>query len=149
VAQRGEDRDERGGQAGRDEQVEGDLRDPDGDVIDVELRAQPERVREDPVLDLADDEIGEGQDSEDDRAAYDYDPLWSRCRDLGVAPSFHGVGYGWGSRVSATNYVHNHLGNFASSADAVCRGLFLGGVPKRFPTLTFAFMEGGRFSLYA
>jgi hypothetical protein len=53
------------------------------------------------------------------------------------------VGYGWGSRATPTNYVHNHLGNFASSADAVCRGLFLGGVPKRFPTLTFAFMEGG------
>ena len=33
---------------------------------------------------------------------YDYDPLWARCAELGVAPSFHGVGYGWGSRVSAT-----------------------------------------------
>ena len=46
---------------------------------------------------------------------FDYDPLWARCTELGVAPSFHGVGYGWGSRVSATNYVHNHLGNFGAA----------------------------------
>ncbi len=79
-----------------------------------------------------------GLDSE-----HDYDPVWAKCVELGVSPTFHSVGYGWGSRATTTNYVHNHLGNFASSADAVCRGLFLGGVPKRFPALTFAFMEGG------
>jgi hypothetical protein len=53
------------------------------------------------------------------------------------------VGYGWGSRTSISNYVHNHIGNFAASAEAVCRALFLGGVPKRFPSLRFAFLEGG------
>ncbi len=53
------------------------------------------------------------------------------------------MGYGWGSRTTISNYVHNHLGNFAASAEAVCRGLFLGGVPKRFPRLRFAFLEGG------
>jgi len=79
-----------------------------------------------------------GLDSE-----YDYDPVWARCVDLGVSPTFHSVGYGWGSRATPSNYIHNHLGNFAASADAVCRGLLLGGVPKRFPKLTFAFMEGG------
>jgi hypothetical protein len=60
-----------------------------------------------------------------------------------VSPTFHSLGYGWGSRTSTTNYIHNHLGSFASSADAVCRGLFMGGVPKRFPQLKFAFLEGG------
>lgn len=79
-----------------------------------------------------------GLDSE-----HNYDPVWAKCIELGVSPTFHSVGYGWGSRATPSNYVHNHLGNFASSADAVCRGLFLGGVPKRFPELTFAFMEGG------
>jgi predicted TIM-barrel fold metal-dependent hydrolase len=74
---------------------------------------------------------------------YDYDPVWAKCLELGVSPTFHSVGYGWGSRATPSNYVHNHLGNFASSADAICRGLFMGGVPKRFPKLTFAFMEGG------
>jgi predicted TIM-barrel fold metal-dependent hydrolase len=79
-----------------------------------------------------------GLDSE-----YDYDPVWAKCEELGIAPTFHSVGYGWGSRTSISNYVHNHLGNFAASAEAVCRGLFMGGVPKRFPKLRFAFLEGG------
>jgi hypothetical protein len=79
-----------------------------------------------------------GLDSE-----YDYDPVWAKCVELGVSPTFHSLGYGWGSRTSTTNYIHNHLGSFASSADAICRGLFMGGVPKRFPQLKFAFLEGG------
>jgi predicted TIM-barrel fold metal-dependent hydrolase len=79
-----------------------------------------------------------GLDSE-----YDYDPVWAQCAKLGVSPTFHSVGYGWGSRATPSNYIHNHLGNFASSADAICRGLVMGGVPKRFPQLKFAFMEGG------
>jgi predicted TIM-barrel fold metal-dependent hydrolase len=79
-----------------------------------------------------------GLDSE-----YDYDPFWAKCLELGISPTFHSVGYGWGTRQSITNYVHNHLGNFAASAEAICRSLLLGGVPKRFPKLTFAFLEGG------
>src|SRR5262249_44791330 len=79
-----------------------------------------------------------GLDSE-----YDYDPVWAKCESLGVAPTFHSVGYGWGSRRSISNYVHNHIGNFAASAEAVCKSLFLGGVPKRFPNVKFAFLEGG------
>ena len=76
-------------------------------------------------------------------SAYDYDPLWARCAELGVAPAFHGVGYGWGSRVSASNYVYNHLGNFAAAQEAACRSLLMGGVTRRFPDLHFAFLEGG------
>ena len=74
---------------------------------------------------------------------HDYDPVWRRCADLGVSPAFHGIGYGWGSRRSATNYVYNHLGNFASAQEAACRSLLMGGVPHRFPGLRFAFLEGG------
>ena len=74
---------------------------------------------------------------------HDYDPFWARCQELRVAPAFHGIGYGWGSRWSATNYVYNHIGNFAAAQEAVCRSLFLGGVPRRFPGLRFAFLEGG------
>jgi predicted TIM-barrel fold metal-dependent hydrolase len=76
-------------------------------------------------------------------SAHDYDPVWAKCAELGVMPTFHSVGYGWGSRATPSNYVHNHLGNFAASSDAICRGLVLGGVPQRFPQLRFAFMEGG------
>ncbi|MGH7841139.1 MAG: amidohydrolase family protein [Candidatus Binataceae bacterium] len=100
--------------------------------IKAALRIAPEAARYSRWMDTF------GLDSE-----YDYDPVWAKCVELGVVPTFHSVGYGWGSRATPSNYLHNHLGNFASSADAICRGLFLGGVPKRFPQLKFAFMEGG------
>lgn len=76
-------------------------------------------------------------------SAYDYDPVWEKCTELRVAPTFHSSGMGWGSRNSPTNYVFNHLGNFAAAGEATCRALVLGGVPKRFPSLRFAFLEGG------
>ena len=76
-------------------------------------------------------------------SAYDYDPLWQRCDELGVSPTFHSTGIGFGSRVSPTNYVANHIGNFAAGNEAICRSLFFGGVPRRFPNLRFAFLEGG------
>jgi predicted TIM-barrel fold metal-dependent hydrolase len=76
-------------------------------------------------------------------SAHDYDPFWARCRDLGVAPAFHGIGFGWGTRTSPSNYVFNHLGHFAASQEATCRSLVMGGVTQRFPELRFAFLEGG------
>src|ERR1700683_3837613 len=74
---------------------------------------------------------------------HDYDPVWAKCRELGISPTFHSVGYGWGARRSISNYIYNHIGNFAASAEAVCKSLFMGGVPKRFPELKFGFLEGG------
>ena len=76
-------------------------------------------------------------------SAHDYDPVWARCEALGVAPTFHSSGMGWGSRNALHSYVFNHLGNFAAAGEAVCRALFLAGVPQRFPRLRFAFLEGG------
>jgi len=49
----------------------------------------------------------------------------------------------WGSRASTSNYVMNHIGSFAAAQEGTARALFLGGVPWRFPTLRFAFLEGG------
>ena len=83
---------------------------------------------------------------------YDYDPVWARCEELGVSPTFHHPGMGWGSRLSRKNYTYNQLGHFAAAGEAICRALFLGGVPARFPKLRFAFLEGGvawGASLYA
>jgi predicted TIM-barrel fold metal-dependent hydrolase len=74
---------------------------------------------------------------------YDYDPFWAKCEELGIAPTFHSLGYTWGSRQSYSNYVYNHVGSFAASAEAICKGLLLGGVPMRFPKLRFGFLEGG------
>ena len=74
---------------------------------------------------------------------YDYDPVWARCVELGVAPTFHSAATGWGSRTSTTSYVWNHIGMFATVGEAMARSLFLSGVPHRFPQLRFAFLEGG------
>jgi predicted TIM-barrel fold metal-dependent hydrolase len=74
---------------------------------------------------------------------YDYDPFWAKCQELGIAPTFHSLGYTWGSRQSHSNYVYNHVGSFAASAEAICKGLLMGGVPMRFPKLRFGFLEGG------
>jgi len=76
-------------------------------------------------------------------SVYDYDPFWRRCVELGVAPGFHAVGKGWGTRTSRANYVYNHLGNFAAAQEATCRSLLMGGVFTRFPALRCCFLEGG------
>ncbi len=76
-------------------------------------------------------------------SAYDYDPVWATCVELKVAPTFHSIGAGWGSRTSISNFMYNHLGHFAASAEAVCKSLFFGGVTRRFPQLRCAFLEGG------
>jgi hypothetical protein len=79
-----------------------------------------------------------GLDSE-----YDYDPVWQKCLELRVAPASHTPGMGWGSRRSISSYVYNHIGSFAASMEALCKSLFLGGVTRRFPELSFAMLEGG------
>jgi hypothetical protein len=74
---------------------------------------------------------------------YDYDPLWAKCVELGVAVTSHAPSVGWGSRVVSYHYIHNHVGSFAASGEAFAKALVLSGVTKRFPTLNFAFLEGG------
>ena len=63
-----------------------------------------------------------GLDSE-----YDYDPVWAKCDELGLSPSFHTGGRGFGLRLSPSNFVYNHIGHFAAANEAVCKALFLGG----------------------
>ncbi|GAB1542637.1 hypothetical protein NUACC21_53110 [Scytonema sp. NUACC21] len=79
-----------------------------------------------------------GLDSE-----YDYDPFWAKCVELKVVPTTHSSGMGWTTRRSISNYQYNHIGHFASAGEALCKSLFFGGVTRRFPTLKFAFLEGG------
>lgn len=74
---------------------------------------------------------------------YDYDPVWAKCVELGVNPTFHSSAMGWDRGNSQTNYVFNHIGNFAVAGETTCRTLFMDGVPTRFPSLQFAFLEGG------
>ena len=73
---------------------------------------------------------------------HDYDPVWQKCRELGVAPTFHAGGRGFGLRNSPSNFTFNHIGHFAAAGHAVAKGLFLrrDAVPL---DLRFAFLEGG------
>jgi hypothetical protein len=74
---------------------------------------------------------------------YDYDPVWKKCLELKVAPTFHSGSRGFGLKNSPSNFTYNHIGHFAQAGEAVCKAIFLGGVTRRFPTLKFAFLEGG------
>jgi predicted TIM-barrel fold metal-dependent hydrolase len=74
---------------------------------------------------------------------YDYDPVWAKCLEVGIAPTFHSAGSNQGLRLSPSNFVYNHIGHFAAAGHAVSKAIFLGGVTRRFPDLRFAFLEGG------
>ncbi len=74
---------------------------------------------------------------------YNYDPVWAKCAELKIAPTFHSSGNGQGLRNSPNNFVYNHIGHFAAAGHAVAKAIFLGGVTRRFPELRFAFLEGG------
>jgi len=76
-------------------------------------------------------------------SAHDYDSVWAHCLELGLAPATHTPGQGWGSRRSVSSYMYNHIGSFGASMEAVCKSLFMGGVTRRFPGLSFALLEGG------
>ena len=76
-------------------------------------------------------------------SAHDYDPVWQKCRELGVSPTFHRGSRGKALRVSPTNFCYNHIGHFAAASEATCKALFLGGVSRRFSDLNFGFLEGG------
>src|SRR5262245_29850118 len=79
-----------------------------------------------------------GLDSE-----HDYDPVWAKCRELRIAPSFHNSARSILLRNSPSNFCYNHIGHFASAGHAVAKALFFGGVTRRFPDMNFAFLEGG------
>src|ERR1700758_3242102 len=74
---------------------------------------------------------------------YDYDPVWQKCRELRIAPTFHTGGRSFGLRNTPSNFTFNHIGHFAAAGHAVAKALFLGGVTRRFPDLRFGFLEGG------
>src|SRR5262245_35506917 len=74
---------------------------------------------------------------------HDYDPVWKKCLELKIAPSFHNGARSILLRNSPSNFCYNHIGHFASAGHAVAKAMFFGGVTRRFPDLNFAFLEGG------
>jgi predicted TIM-barrel fold metal-dependent hydrolase len=78
-------------------------------------------------------------------SAYDYDIVWSKFAELGMAVTSHGavadcVPFG---RSSPSNFVFNHIGAHSFQQEHLCKSLVLGGVLGRFPQLNFAFLECG------
>ena len=76
-------------------------------------------------------------------SAYDYDPFWARCCELGFAPISHSSTQRYHVARSVSNYVYNHIGGLSRGQEALCKSLFLGGVTQRFPDLRVGFLEGG------
>ena len=74
---------------------------------------------------------------------YDYEPVWDKLEELGLAVTTHGGSLGWENRSSPSNYSLNHLGHFAQANHTFARTLFVAGVPQRHPRLRFLFLEGG------
>ena len=74
---------------------------------------------------------------------YDYDPVWAKCMELGVAPTAHSFMQGAGWRRSHSCYAYNQTGHFADAGEAFSKALFFGGVTNRFPDLNFGVLEGG------
>jgi hypothetical protein len=78
-------------------------------------------------------------------SAHDYDPVWRRFCELGVAVTAHSGTLPvipWAGR-SLTSYSFNHIGNHALHQAALAKSLVMGGITRRFPKLRFALLEGG------
>ena len=73
---------------------------------------------------------------------YDYDPVWAKCVELGVAATFHSPS-GFRAGRSISNYTYNHIGSIAQAQEGLAKALFFGGVTRRFPTLNVGFLESG------
>ncbi len=77
-------------------------------------------------------------------SAYDYDPVWRRCVELGFAATFHGgLAFRPGIHTFVSSYTANHIGQFQALMYELCKALFLGGVTRRIPELPFVFLECG------
>jgi predicted TIM-barrel fold metal-dependent hydrolase len=79
-----------------------------------------------------------GLDSE-----YDYDPVWKKCVELKVSPTFHSPNSGLVDRMSTSSYMYNQIGMFAAAGHNLTKSLVMGGVTKRFPELRCGMLEGG------
>jgi predicted TIM-barrel fold metal-dependent hydrolase len=76
---------------------------------------------------------------------YDYDRVWAKFVELGVAVTSHGALMATFPKLSRSlsNYTFNHIRNQPLMMEHICKAIYMGGVTRRFPTLNFAFLEGG------
>jgi hypothetical protein len=71
---------------------------------------------------------------------YNYEPVWQRCVELGIAVTQHSGSGRWMDRASVNNFTYNHVGHFAESNHAFARGVFLGG-RRAVTNLNFGFAK--------
>jgi predicted TIM-barrel fold metal-dependent hydrolase len=111
-----------------------------GDV----LRPVPKLAREFPAM-FEEVYYSDGfyQDTFGIDSDHDYDPVWAKCLELKVAPTFHSAPIGWATRRSISRHQYNQIGGFADGGEAICKSLFFGGVTRRFPDLRIGLLEGG------
>jgi predicted TIM-barrel fold metal-dependent hydrolase len=77
---------------------------------------------------------------------HDYDPVWRTFVELKLAVTSHGaVGLRYldSGRRSPSSYMFNHIMGHAYQQGELAKALVLAGAPRRFPELTFGFLEGG------
>jgi len=74
---------------------------------------------------------------------YDYDPVWAKCVELGVSPTFHSVTKGVGTRVSPSNAVVQPYWSFRRCRRGGMQGAVPGGRDAAFPDAQFC-VPGGR-----
>lgn len=100
------------------------------------VRRTPERAsRRFPALPFYVDKLAMDSD-------YDYDPVWAKFVELGVAPGVHSF-FMHSLRVSPSRYMFDIINAFSAAHDLQARAFFMGGVTRRFPGLRMAFLEGG------
>ena len=75
-------------------------------------------------------------------SAYDYDPFWARCQEMGITPASHGSDFFWGA-VSVSKYMFNHLSAFAHGHDAFAKALFHGRRDQALPGVELHLPGGG------
>jgi len=78
-------------------------------------------------------------------SAFDYDPVWTRCGELGFAVTVHGgagmAPVGWYTSISS--FSSNHIGSFMYMNYPTAKSILMGGTTRRFPLTPFAFQECG------
>jgi hypothetical protein len=97
--------------------IKGDLAFPSQPVTDRPAHDQlePDRAEERLLRLDQHDDLREPDSSKPRRKCdqlgldsdYDYDPLWQKCRELGIAPTFHTGGRSYGERNSPSNFTFN------------------------------------------
>jgi hypothetical protein len=77
---------------------------------------------------------------------YNYDPVWAKCRELGIARPSTARGATRGCGIRRRSFVYNHIGHFAAAGHAVSKAIFLGGVTAPVPGASLRVPRGAAWA---